>query len=294
MRRISVICNERIVPLLPARPVKNSVLSPLSGLIVETHNIGAIEIPEHEHSSFCLHMQTSGRPVQMEWWSEGKYGKESHGPGSLILLTPGTRDRLRWNRPSQRVVLSVDESYLLRAAQELGRKSHLSFENHWIFEDRQLYFLLSEMRREMETGWETGALYGDHLGISLSIALIQKFSRDLAISRQARGGISRVRLRRVLDYVAANSHLDIQLDDLAEVAGMSRFHFARLFRLAMGVTPHRYLIDQRLQQAKVLLRLDARTVSEIAVETGFANAGHFARSFRRYVGASPTAWKRQN
>jgi AraC family transcriptional regulator len=265
----------------------------LSGLIVETHNIGAIEIPEHEHSSFCLHMQTSG-PVQMEWWSEGKYGKENHGPGSMILLTPGTRDRLRWNRPSQRVVLSVDESYLLRAAQELGRKRHLGFENHWIFEDRQLHLLLSEMRREMETGWETGALYGDHLGMSLSIALIQKYSRDVAISPQAKGGISRVRLQRVLDYIAANGHLDIKLDDLADVADMSRFHFARLFRLALGITPHRYLMDQRLQQAKALLRLDTRSVSEVAVETGFANAGHFARAFRRHVGVSPTEWKRQS
>ena len=293
MSRISVIRNERIVPLLPGRPVKNGALSPLSGLIVETHNIGAIEIPEHEHSTFCLHMQTSG-PVQMEWWCEGKYGKENHGSGSMILLTPGTRDRLRWNKPSQRVVLSVDESYLVRAAHELGRKAHLGFENHWIFEDRQLQLLLSEMRREMEAGWETGALYGDHLGMSLSIALIHKYGRDVAISPQAKGGISKARLRRVLDYIAANGHLDIKLDDLADVADMSRFHFARLFRLGMGVTPHRYLMDQRLQQAKTLLRLDTRSVSEVAIETGFANAGHFARAFRRYIGVSPTEWKRQS
>jgi AraC family transcriptional regulator len=293
MRRISVIRNDRVVPLLPGRPVKNSSLSPLSGFIVETHNIGAIEIPEHQHSSFCLHMQTSG-PVQMEWWSDGKYGKDVHGPESMILLAPGTRDRLRWNKPSQRVVLSVDESFLLRTAQELGRKWPLCFENYWIFENRQLHLLLSEMRREMETGWETGALYGDHLGMSLSIALIQKYSRDLAISPQAKGGISRVRLQRVLDYIAANGHLDIKLGDLADVAGMSRFHFARLFRQDMGVTPHRYLMDQRLQQAKALLRLDTRSVSEVAAETGFANAGHFARVFRRYAGVSPTEWKRQS
>ena len=74
MRR--VFRNEQIVPLLPGRPVNDSVFSPRSGLIVEKYSIGAIEIPEHEHSSFCLQMQTSG-PVQMEWWSEGKYGKES-------------------------------------------------------------------------------------------------------------------------------------------------------------------------------------------------------------------------
>ncbi len=292
MRRISVIRNERVVPLLPSRPVKNSVRSPLNGLIVETHSIGAIEIPEHEHSSFCLHLQTSS-PLEMEWWSEGRHGRESHGPGSMILLAPGTRDRLRWNRPSRRVVLSIDESYVFRAAQELGKKNHLSFENHWIFEDRQLQFLVSEMQREMETGWETGSLYGDHLSISLAIALIQKYSSDAVIAPIAKGGMSRVRLQRVLDYIAANSYRDISLDDLAQIADLSRFHFARLFRLGMGVTPHRYLLDQRLQQAKALLQLDTRSVSEIAAETGFANAGHFARAFRRFVGVSPTEWKRQ-
>lgn len=293
MKRISVIRNERVVPLLPNKPAKNSVLSPLSGLIVETHQVGAIEIPEHEHSSFCLHLQTSG-PVEMEWWSEGKHGKEVHGPGSMILLPPGTRDRLRWNRPSQRVLLSLDESYLLRAAQEWGKTRRLEFENHWSFQDRQLHFLLSEFRREMEAGWETGVLYGDHLSISLAIALIRKYSRDSDIPAVAKGGISRVRLQRVLDYIAANSHLEINLDDLAKVADMSRFHFARLFRSSMGMTPHRYLTDHRLQAAKTLLRQDANSVSEIALVAGFQNASNFARVFRRHVGVSPSDWKRQS
>jgi AraC family transcriptional regulator len=292
MKRISVIRNEQIVPLLPGRPVNDSVFSPWNDLIIEKHSIGAIEIPEHEHSSLCLHMQTSG-PVQMEWWSEGKYGKESPSRGSLIFLTPGTRDRVRWNGSSRRVVLSIDESYIFRAAQELGRKNHLGFENRWIFEDRQLLLLLSEMQRETETGWEMGALYGDHLGMSLSMALIQKYGRDVSIAPLVKGGISKVRLGRVLEYVAANSHLDLRLDDLAQVAEMSQFHFARLFRLSMGVTPHRYLMDQRLQKAKALLRLNTRTVTEVATEIGFANAGHFARAFKRHLGVSPTDWKRQ-
>jgi AraC family transcriptional regulator len=292
MKRISVIRNEQIVPLLPGRPVNDSVFSPWNDLIIEKHSIGAIEIPEHEHSSLCLHMQTSG-PVQMEWWSEGKYGKESPSRGSLIFLTPGTRDRVRWNGSSRRVVLSIDESYIFRAAQELGRKNHLGFKNRWIFEDRQLLLLLSEMQRETETGWEMGSLYGDHLGMSLSMALIQKYGRDVSIAPLVKGGISKVRLGRVLEYVAANSHLDLRLDDLAQVAEMSQFHFARLFRLSMGVTPHRYLMDQRLQKAKALLRLNTRTVTEVATEIGFANAGHFARAFKRHLGVSPTDWKRQ-
>jgi AraC family transcriptional regulator len=214
MRRISVIRNEQIVPLLPGRPLNDSVFSPWSDLILEKHCIGAIEIPEHEHSSFCLQMQTSG-PSQMEWWSEGKCRKESLGQGSLLLLTPGTRDRVRWSGSSRRLVLSIDESYMLRAARDLGRNNPLCFQNRWAFEDRQLLALLSAMQREMETGWEMGALYGDHLGMLLSIALIQKYSRDASIAPLTKGGISKVRLGRVLEYIAANSHLDLRLDDLA-------------------------------------------------------------------------------
>jgi AraC family transcriptional regulator len=149
------------------------------------------------------------------------------------------------------------------------------------------------MQRETEAGWGMGALYGDHLGMSLSIALIQKFGRDASIAPLAKGGISKTRLGRVLEYVAANSHLDLRLDDLAQVAEMSQFHFARLFRRSMGVAPHRYLMDQRLQQAKVLLHLDTRTVAEVATKIGFANAGHFARAFKRHLGVSPTEWRRK-
>jgi len=293
MKRISVIRDDKVVPLLPDEPLSNSVVSPVSGLIVETHLLRATEIPEHEHSSLCLHLQTSG-PIRAEWWSDGKHVEANHGPGSMMLTAPGTRDRAHWHQPSERIVLSLDESYLLRAVEELGKNRHLRFENQWVFEDRQLALILSEFRREMESKWEMGFLYSEHLGMSLVIALIRKYSQDMDIPPVARGGISRVRLQRVLDYIEANSHLEIGLDDLAGVANMSRFHFVRLFRGATGVTPYRYLIDRRLQVAKTLLRLDTRNVSEIALEAGFQNTRSFARVFRRFVGVSPSEYKRQS
>jgi AraC family transcriptional regulator len=292
MSRISVIRNEKVVPLLPGEPAKGSVFSPWNGLIVEKHKMLAMEIPEHEHAAFCLHMQTSA-PVQMEWWSEGKYGQELPGPGSLIFLTPGTRDRLRWNRSSERLVVSLDESYLFRAAQELERKGGLSFKNQWMFQDRQLKLLLLEIQREMEADWTTGSLYGDLLGMALSVALIQKYAGNVPAVPFATGGISKARLKHVIDYIHENDHVDLRLQDLARVANMSLFHFARVFRAAMGISPHRYLLDQKLDRAKALLRLGTRTVAEVAAETGFSKPGHFARAFRRRVGVSPTDWQRR-
>lgn len=290
MRRISAIRNDKIVPLLPSTPINSNLRSPLSGVMLETHALGAVEIPEHEHSSFCLTLQT-GRPVEIEWWSEGKNGKDFHQPGSMVLLTPGARHRARMKHPSHQVLLSIDESYLLKAAQELGKQNELSFENRWKFEDRRLSLLTTELQREMQTGGEMGSLYHEHLGMLLSIALIQKFHVGLQVSQPLKGGMPRARLQRVLDYIAENSHRDIRLADLAETVDMSVFHFARLFRLEMGMTPYRYLVEQRLQQAKALLRNDTRPVAEIAIETGFTSPCHFSRAFRRYMGVSPTEWK---
>lgn len=96
MKRISVVRNDRIIPLFPVRPMNKVVRSAPNGLLVEAHNLGPMEIPEHEHSSFCLTLQT-GEQVGTEWWSEGRHGRESHRCGSMVLVTPGTRDRMRWD-----------------------------------------------------------------------------------------------------------------------------------------------------------------------------------------------------
>jgi AraC family transcriptional regulator len=289
MDRISVIRDMKLVPLLPGAP-SSRLFSPVSGLIVEKHTVGAIEIPEHVHSTYCLHLQTSA-PIEMEWWSEGKHNNERTEPGSLILLSPGTSDRIRWNASSKRIVVSMEDAYMRRAAQELERPGRLEFENRWVFKDPQLRLLLTETGREMESGWSTGALYNDLLGMSLAVALIRKYAGEAKAAVFAKGGMPRGRLQRVLDYIAANSDRDLRLDDLAQVAEMSRFHFARLFRASTGVTPYQYLMEQRLQQAKALLRIGSRTIAEVAAETGFINASHFSRIFRKHLGVTPTEWK---
>jgi AraC family transcriptional regulator len=288
MDRISVIRDMKVVPLLPDAP-SGKLISPAGGLIVERHTVGAIEIPEHVHSTYCLHLQTSAA-VEMEWWSEGEHRKERTEPGSLILLSPGTSDRIRWTASSRRIVVSVDEAFMLRASQELERSGRPGFENRWAFKDPQLRLLLTEAAREMESGWSTGSLYNDLLGMSLAVALIRKYSGE-AKAAPLKGGMPSGRLKRVLDYIAAHSDRDLRLDDLAQVADMSRFHFARLFRSSMGVTPYQYLMEQRLQQAKALLRLGSRSIAEVAAETGFVNASHFSRIFRKHLGVTPTEWR---
>ena len=291
-QRVSVMVGKRSVPLLPGKPITHSAnaTTPWTGLILEKHRVGAVEIPEHEHHTFCLHLQTSGS-VEMDWHSHGRTGHLNTGAGNLIFLTPGTRDSLLWHGPSQRIVASIDPSILVKAARQLELSQLPDFENLWSFQDDQLRLLLTEMEREVTSGSATGPLYGDLLGLSLSVALIRKYGHPSPTLHK--GGIAKPRLNRVLEYIAANLPSEIRLEDLAAVAGLSVFHFARAFRESTGVTPHQYVLQRRIDSVKTLLRSRNWNLEAIASATGFADASHLTKAFRRHTGTTPKTWQRQ-
>jgi AraC family transcriptional regulator len=290
-RRVSVLVGNRSVPLLPGSPLMDSSHSPWTGLILEKHNLGAVEIPVHEHSTFCLHLQTSG-PIEMDWHSAGRSGHIRSGSGNLILLTPGTRDSLLWYGPSQRIVASVAPSLLRQAAEQLGLARLYDFENNWSFQDEQLRLLLTEMEREMSSGWLMGSLYGDLLSMSLSIALVKKYNRLAALPAPSKGGLSRANLRTVLAFIEAHLDHDLRLEQLAAIANLSVFHFARAFRESLGQTPHQYIVQMKVHRAQTLLAQPEWTIAQVASAVGFASASRFASAFRATTGASPSLWRR--
>jgi AraC family transcriptional regulator len=293
-QRVSVMVGDRSVPLLPGSPLTNSAnaTTPWTGLILEKHSVGAVEIPEHEHHTFCLHLQTSG-PVEMDWHSHGRTGHLNTGAGNLIFLTPGTHDSLLWYGPSQRIVASIDPSILVKAATQLELNQLPDFDNLWSFQDEQLRLLLTEMEYEVTSGSTTGPLYGDLLGLSLSVALIRKYAHIAVMPAPYKGGIPRPQLKRVLEYIAANLASEIRLEDMASVADLSVFHFARAFRSSTGVTPHQYVLQRRIDIVKILLRTHNWNLENIASATGFADASHLTKAFRRQTGTTPKTWQRQ-
>lgn len=290
-KRVSVLVKGDVVPLLPGDPVLDSIDSPWNGLFLEKHNLAGVQIPEHEHATFCLHLQTSQR-VEMDWYSSGKSGHQTTGTGNLIFLAPGTRDSLLWHGPSQRIVVSVDPLLIRQAADQMEMKEMPEFDNRWSFQDEQLRLLVTEMEREMGTGWAMGSLYGDSLSTSLAIALIKKYARTSSPFSEIKGGLSRFRLRQVLAYLDANLQRDIRLHELASIAGLSDFHFARTFRQSTGLTPHQYLTQIRIKRGKSLLLRPHWTILQIAGAVGFADPSRFSKVFRENTGVSPVNWRR--
>jgi AraC-like DNA-binding protein len=100
-----------------------------------------------------------------------------------------------------------------------------------------------------------------------------------------------VHLRRARDHIDRHYAADLDLDGLARVAGLSKYHFVRCFEAAYGETPIRYLTRRRIERAQDLLRHANLTVTEICTAVGFASLGSFSARFRELVGETPTAYR---
>jgi len=108
----------------------------------------------------------------------------------------------------------------------------------------------------------------------------------------ARRGLSRQVLQRACNHIDRHLGDEMSLSAIARVAGMSRFHFARLFRASTGHSPMAYLLRRRIERAKCLLGRDDLAICEIAASLGFSDQSHFSRTFRKIEGMTPRQFAR--
>ena len=101
------------------------------------------------------------------------------------------------------------------------------------------------------------------------------------------------RVRRAMDYLAANLRQPFRLETLARHCGLSVSRLAHLFKTGAGTSPQQFFEQQRMWHAGQLLRLTGLPVAEVAVEVGYDDPFYFSNRFRRYAGKSPTQFRRQ-
>jgi transcriptional regulator GlxA family with amidase domain len=106
-----------------------------------------------------------------------------------------------------------------------------------------------------------------------------------------RGGLPPRALRRVREFIETHLEETVSIQALADIAGLSMFHFARAFKQSEDMTPHEYLVHCRVQRAKDLLTDSKLPLSEIALASGFSDQSHLARRFREHVGVTPSNYR---
>jgi AraC family transcriptional regulator len=99
--------------------------------------------------------------------------------------------------------------------------------------------------------------------------------------------LSKQKIKQAIDYIQAHLGENLSLSAIASELGISQYYFCHLFKQSTRISPHQYLIRQRVERAKHLLKQRKQKIVSIAIECGFANQSHFAKCFRQYTGMNP-------
>jgi AraC family transcriptional regulator len=159
------------------------------------------------------------------------------------------------------------------------------------FADPRLSALVAAARAEMVAGFPSGRLFMDSVEQAMAVTLVEGHAVRHRPVQIYRGGLGSARLRRIKELVHAKMGDDLSLDEMAQSAGLSPAHFARMFRKSTGQTPHQFVLRQRVECAKAMLRVPDARVLDVAVACGFTTQQHFAQVFRDVCGVSPTQYR---
>jgi AraC family transcriptional regulator len=220
-----------------------------------------------------------------------------------VWFVPSAPISWRWrsisDEPLSTVHLHIERSLIDSVADqmELGGSRELSLGDAMPFRDPLVAAMLAALHRAAADPADS-RLYVDALLHALAAHLLQHYSRGRSTLSGSQTGLpahpERLvprRIRRVTDYIRANLAGDLSISELAAQAGLSSFHFARVFRRETGEAPHQFVSRLRLEEAARLLRATDHTVLQIAIAVGFENASHFSVQFKRDYGVTPLAYR---
>lgn len=229
------------------------------------------------------------QPCSIEMgWRRSELTRFDYGAGEIMLPR---RHVETWARTDSLQYLSVGISDgALRAA--CGRiAGEVELRSAPKLQDPRVGALVAALNAERIAGFPNGQLFLDSVEQALALALVNAHGVQHRSVRVYRGGLTPARLRRVTELVRAKIEEELTLQEMAQCAGLSTAHFSETFRKSTGESPHQFVLRQRVERAKEMLREAEMRVLDVAVACGFKTQQHFARVFRRVCGASPTEYR---
>jgi AraC family transcriptional regulator len=247
------------------------------------------EMPEIVASSHSLVICLGD--FQGSFLLDGQWHHEQYSSGDIAIIAAGELfPRVRVDRqvPLLELFLSPD-SLVDGIGAIIAAKVQLR--SHFRLRDPLIQQMALALKTELEIAGKDSKLYADSMATALSAHLLQKYAAKSSVIKEYRGGLAPYQLRVVIEYIQTYLAEDLSLDKLASLIDISPHYFASLFKQSTGLSPHRYIIQCRLQQAKTLLRQRENAIALICQEVGFQNQSHFTRVFRQHFKITPKAYQ---
>jgi AraC family transcriptional regulator len=260
------------------------------GFVIERHSVEPDERPESISEGYILGL-----------WCNTGIGEHPNGrgghvpytkhPGTITFAPPGIVPAVRQRNRFEIILCALEPAFVSCVEDELNQRPTTRLPYRTAFHDATLRQLMRLLEAEASQGGPSGRLYADHLAHALVMRFLlhgrtRRCNASPAASPLPRHLLQRV-LERMHDLIA-----DLDLQTLAAESGYSRSHFLRMFEAATGLTPHRYLLQLRLERAQELMRKRSTSLIDIAALCGFSSHAHMSRVFRQLLGVTPSQYRR--
>jgi AraC family transcriptional regulator len=224
--------------------------------------------------------------ARLEWTAAGCRRKSLYRPNDLILNPAGYATSPQWDAPIELILFSIDPKHLVTTSEEAGASSDLELQMKFQFQDKLLEQLVRTLAQQFEQEVPADSLYTSSLAHTLLLHLIRTHTNITLTSIRPLGSVSEPRVRRAIEFIQEHLSQALSLEQIARETNLNSSQFCYIFKTAMGVSPHQYVLRQRLERAIGLLRETKLPVSEIAARTGFADQSHLTRLMRQHRGVT--------
>jgi len=282
--------------ILPNMPLLSSHQSSWNTIHLAHHRQPAWELPELHSDQHVIFIPTKYETAGVELVTEGKqqtvqYEANNPTQSGFGILPANLPYSLNWNVEVEFIHCYLEPSVLAQIAHESVNPDRVELPLLLWGTDPLVYQIGQALKADLEIDGIGRRFYADSLTTALAAHLLLHYSTRKHKLRAYNDGLPKEMLKQAIEYI--NTHLgeNLSLAAMAAALHISPYYFCRLFKQSTGMSPHRYLMQQRLDRAKQLLRLPELTVTRIAIECGFANQSHFAKYFRRHTGVSPTQFR---
>lgn len=240
-------------------------------------------VVDHVHQMFCF--QRTQVPFKFRQAGAAHHGWSTELPG-LRLWAPGDEQRFEWSGGGARQFLFVQPGHAEAVLETPWHAVRALLQGAPRPLGPSAESLVDAMRMDILEHSPTGAVAGD----LLVAALLSHVRSHCGAKAVAVGGLPPAARRRVLECIEARLDTPLTLAKLAQEAGVSVRHFGRAFSASVGMPPHQYILRQRVERARVLVSQGV-PLAEVAQRVGFSDQSQLSRTFRRFTGCSPSAFR---
>lgn len=280
--------------VLPTPTLVSSPANHQGILLMQYDQIPAHEVPEYSPLHHVVALWGMQSQAKLETKFDDNYRWQGmFGQGAAGVIPAGMNHWAVWDRPIALTVLFLHPIFVKQIASDLAIGDRIELIPKHDTNDPSLTQLGLLLKTDLEEGHQSGLLYRESLATAFAARLLNHHA-VCRVTTPSTSGLSSQRLQILLDYIHESLAQDLSLADLAKLVGLSKYHLCHVFKHQMGISLHQYVIQQRVERAKQLLKHRGMTITAIAQDCGFSSHSHLTRHFKRLVGVTPQVARSQD